>query len=82
MRAAKRKRGQRIRIMPDKRDLARSALAFGRSGGCAAGCKDCRYWELCRFVYLCEGGTVGEEQEVFEIGERNNDVQQLDEVRR
>lgn len=77
MRAAKRKRGQRIRIMPDKRDLARSALAFGRAGGCAsAGC------ELCRFVYLCEGGTVGEEQEVFEIGERNNDVQQLDEVRR
>lgn len=54
MRAAKRKRGQRIRIVPDKRDLARSALAFGRSGGCVAGC------ELCRFVYLCEGGTVGD----------------------
>ena len=76
MKAAKRKRGQCIRIVPDKRDLARSALAFGRAGGCVAGC------ELCRFVYLCEGGTVGEEQEEFEIGERNNDVQQLDEVRR
>ena len=67
MRAAKRKRGQRIRIVPDKWDLARSALAFGRAGGCVAGC------ELCRFVYLCEGGTVGEEQEESEIGEQEHD---------
>lgn len=68
MRAEKRKRGQqRIRIVPDKLDLARSALAFGRSGGCASGC------ELCRFVYLCEGGTIGEEQEDTEIGEQEHD---------
>lgn len=53
MRAAKQGHGQRIRIVPAKRDLARSALAFGRSGGCAAGCKDCRYWEL------CSGGEIG-----------------------
>lgn len=71
MRAAKRKHGQRIRIVPDKRDLARSALAFGRSGGCSAGC------ELCRFVYLCEGGDIGagelggeDEREASAEGER------------
>lgn len=66
MRAAKRKRGQRIRIMPDKRDLARSALAFGRAGGCASGC------ELCRFVYLCEGGTVGDDEEGGKYERREN----------
>lgn len=53
MRAAKRGHGQLVRIVPAKRDLARSALKFGRSGGCAAGCKDCRYWEL------CSGGEIG-----------------------
>lgn len=67
MKAANRNRGQHIRIVPEKRDLARSALAFGRSGGCASGC------ELCRFVYLCEGGTIGEEQEDTEIGEQEHD---------
>ena len=56
MRAAKRKRGQRVRILPDKRDMARSALAFGVAGGCVAGC------ENCRFLWLCEGGEIGAEQ--------------------
>ena len=53
MTPVKRRHGQHIQIMPDKLDLARSALAFGHSGGCAAGCKDCRYWEL------CSGGDIG-----------------------
>ena len=66
MRAAKRGHGQLVRILPAKLDMARSALQFGRSGGCAAGC------ELCRFVYLCEGGTVGDDEEGGEYERREN----------
>ena len=59
MRDGKRKRGQRIRIVPDKRDLARSALAFGRSGGCASStCTGCR------FYWLCEGGEINTDAEI------------------
>lgn len=57
-------RGQPVRAMPIKRDLARSALAFGRSGGCSAGC------ELCRFYWLCEGGEIGADTEETATEER------------
>ena len=30
-----------------------AALRFGRSGGCEAGC------ELCKYRWLCRGGTFG-----------------------
>jgi len=39
------------------RDLARSALAFGASGGCAAGCQNCLYISIC-------GTDEAEEKEV------------------
>lgn len=32
------------------RDIRRSALRFGESGGCRAGCADCKY------LRVCEGG--------------------------
>lgn len=51
--AAKRGDARRVQIMPEKRDLARSALRFGALGGCGAGC------ELCRFLWLCDGGEIG-----------------------
>lgn len=56
MRAAKRKRGQHIQIVPAKRDEVRSALRFGAMGGCSAGC------DLCRFFWLCEGGEIGADE--------------------
>ena len=50
------RRGRLAHNAPEKRDLARSALAFGRAGGCAAGCANCRYWRL------CSGGDIGAEE--------------------
>lgn len=56
MSAAKRRHGQTVHIMPPKRDFVRSALAFGRSGGCSAGCANCLYECLCR------GGAIGADE--------------------
>lgn len=47
------RRGQVVHIALPKRDFVRSALAFGRSGGCSAGCTNCLYECLCR------GGEIG-----------------------
>lgn len=62
MSGAKRRHGQTVHIMPPKRDFVRSALAFGRSGGCSAGCTDCLY------LSLCKGGTIGADESEVEHG--------------
>ena len=66
MRAAILGHGQLVRILPEKRDMARSALRFGHEGGCAAGC------ELCRYRLLCESGIVGAPNK-SEIGEQEHE---------
>ena len=52
-------------------ETARNALAFGRSGGCSAGCVNCMY------IRLCDGGTVGAgwEESKAEIGVQEHDYQ-------
>lgn len=77
MRPIKRKRSQLVRIDYGPLVSPRNALRFGREGGCRV--STC---ELCLYRPICEGGTIGEEQEESENGEGNHDVQQLDEVRR
>lgn len=57
MSAARRGRRRKDEATGHKRDFARSALAFGRAGGCSAGCKNCR------FYVLCVGGNLGGEEE-------------------
>lgn len=44
----------------EPRDLRRSAHAFGASGGCSAGCKDCRYIRVCGY----EEGEPGDGEPV------------------
>ena len=59
MSGAIRGHGQLVRILPAKRDMARSALQFGRSGGCAAGCVNCLYLCVCGEPYGAEEPREG-----------------------
>ena len=56
MSGAKHRRGQLVHIELPRRDFVRSAIAFGRSGGCSAGCANCLYECLCR------GGEIGADE--------------------
>lgn len=35
------------RMIDGRRQLQSQALAFGRSGGCRAGCRGCRFIQIC-----------------------------------
>lgn len=53
MRPARPLGGHVIHAMKERPGFVSDALRFGRGGGCAAGCDECLY------INLCEGGVFG-----------------------